>query len=235
MTLDAGTKNTIKAGRGTGTFAWIWLVVVMAALLTGAASWFTVYQNQVTRQYNLELGLVDQAQVDLLKGYLYVTVSGSSSGLTFDANQGMRLIDQSQAALEQVLQLHQDVFGHNSDSQTALDSLSALGNDMLAFRQALADWQAKVKPEAETGARLKITFYELEKNINETDYHLRQDLEDLNQRNTRLYSIFLGVAGSMLIVLFLALRVGMRARQRAEQELRESEARYRGQIGRAHV
>jgi PAS domain S-box-containing protein len=207
------------------SITWVWLVIVTAILFTAAISIFTVNQWEFANRFNTEISLLRQARIDLVKGYLYVTLD-SSAAAPFDRSQGMALIDQARVSLEQALSLQRQNFGETSAgaSQVSLDQFI---NDVQAFDQALDDTRSFGSNDVAAETRRRIAFYALEQHAGEVDNQLQADLNNLQLRNTRMYASFLGSAGVLLIVLCLAVFAGARARQQAERELLGLEQRFR--------
>ena len=208
---------------------WVWLVLIVAILTTASASVFMVQQNQVSSQYNQELGLTHQARVDLITGYLYSTL-GQPGGGPFDRNQALNMVDQAALELKKVKDLHDLYSNHQADDVSAQALLVGQIEAVAGFRKLLETWQGPLKSDAGAKTELSGAFSALEDQFSQVDAHLKRDLDNLELNNTRLYAIFLGTAGLLLVALCVVVFQGIRARQLAREELYESESRYRSLV-----
>jgi len=218
-------KFALALRRRLGPLAWVWLVFLTAFLIAGSTFWYTLRQRQIASQINLELALLRQSQTDLTKGYLQVA---GSPALPFDRSQGLALISQAQGSLEQALQLQIVNLGDEGAAQMAgRPTLAGLIQDVAAFKQSLAGHASGFDAGSATSKGPLTAFYGLVQQASEVDARIQQDLTALNERYTRAYmGIQIGV-GVLLVVLCVAVFIGSRAQQMAEQALREFEGRFR--------
>jgi len=211
--------------------SWVWVIILIAFVLTAALTWFTVRQRDIANQFNAELSLLRQARIDLAKGYVYIALDDSRK-FPFGRNQAVALFDQAEVGLSQALALHRQNFGADAQGDHGQVMLDGFLRELQAFQHILDETQpvrgVDSREAAET--RLRSAFFTLEQHGGDVDSWLHADLNALHAGNTRIYASFLGGAGVLLTILCLAVYAGARARQQVEEELLGFEQRFRDML-----
>lgn len=213
---SAGSFTRVR--RRLSPLYWVWAIVVAAILITGSTFWLTARQRQLATQLSAELILVRQSRIDLIKGYLHVTMAGSPLS-PFDRNLGQALLDQAQTSLEQVRQLQQrlGVGGAGAADDISRNTLSDFIKDSRGFRDILDRWPGTPGSDPALEAELRIAFYSLEQHAGLVDSLIQRDLALLNARYDRLYGWVLAGTAIMLAIIGGAVYLGSRAQRKAEE------------------
>jgi PAS domain S-box-containing protein len=196
---------------------WIWMTILLSILVSGTVSWLRYQQQQVIRLETTKLESIRLAQIDMSKGFLYITLAGAQ-GSPYSRDEGTTLLQQWITSLEQTLD---DIEPASTDSKTKFLK------DVNAFQTALAEWNTTNTPQPDKAANLRITFHALELQAGKIDSETQQSLDTLSTRLDSEFTTALAVSAFLLagicsIVLLITL-----AKEKSELALRESEERYR--------
>jgi PAS domain S-box-containing protein len=196
---------------------WIWMTILLSILVSGTVSWLRYQQQQVIRLETTKLDGIRLAQIDMSKGFLYITLA-DGSGSPYNKDEGITLLQQGITSLEQTL---------NDIEPVSVDSISMFQKDVSAFQTALADWEATTPPQPDKAANLRITFHALELQAGQIDSETQQSLNTLSTRLDSEFTTALAVSAFLLAGICSIVFLITRAKGKSDTALRESEERYR--------
>ncbi|MGB0127163.1 MAG: histidine kinase dimerization/phospho-acceptor domain-containing protein, partial [Rhodocyclaceae bacterium] len=205
----------------------VWVAALAAILIVATLTWLEQRQSDLVEQAGAKLGMLRQARIDLVKGYLHVMAAGDPRS-PFERTQGMALLEQAATGLDQALRLQQEAFGQDAASeQERAAELSEFARALVRFRDRLRSWRVPIGENPALETEIRSTFHVLEREADHVDVAIRDDLERQARRHRRLFVWLL--AGSVLLLgaIVMAVRVAERERARADQALRNREERLR--------
>ena len=207
-----------RTGSGMRYRTWSWSTILASVLICAMVIGLNLRQNQLLAQATDVLTSLHLARIELTKGFLYVILS-SEPDAPYSREEGLVLLQQASVSLEEV--------SANLDMVLTAEDALAFQQDLDAFQAHLTTFQAADRSTPALETELRIAFHDLEKQANMVDEQAHQQLNALQQGFTLQ---FLGVLGLAVILLTSISVVSIqteRAKQRLDQSLKESEARYR--------
>lgn len=212
------------------TRAWIWSSIALSVLVCGSIAWLHGRQGRDMARALDALDKIRIARVELSKGFLFASL-GNDPNLPFSREQGLALLRQALHVLEE------GGGALKPDDQT---SVHILKRSMNRFQASLEKWRETGgrTPEAETD--LRIAFHDLERTANRMDTASRAELKRRMARADSMFLVALAVAAGLLLAASWAVFLVLRARDRADAALQDSERRFRATfeqaaVGIAHV
>ena len=181
-----------RFARRVGPMAWVWGTVIAATFICVALFWNQGRQRRVIEHATGQQASVHQAQKDLAKGYLHISLAGLP-GSPFDRVQGLALLNQAGKALERALRLQRQ-FAAGRTTATADNAesyLAAYVRAVSGFRDMLAGLEAATPPGTKQQTELRIAFFTLERQADAAEFQLRKDLARTLRRYDRFYGLIL--------------------------------------------
>ena len=193
---------------------WGRVAATCVALIGALIVTLQLRQAERTREV-IELGReLREVRLDMSKGFLHLMQADEAGGAPFTRERGVALLRQGLAKL-----------GENFQPSDVV-ATREFEENVREFRDRFEGWTGREGPGEV--AELRASFHALEREAELLDAAAQARLRDISARNRRE---FLAATGAALVLLGLfsavVLRV-QRARARAERELREREARFRG-------
>ncbi|WP_159105417.1 PAS domain S-box protein [Thiorhodococcus drewsii] len=165
-----------------------------------------------------------QAQIDLAKGFLQVSLSGSP-GAPFSRDAGIVLLHQSIDSFERALAAR---------GSASTDSLESFERAASEFEHLLDRWRLDPSPDPSRMVALRVAYGDLERRAEESDAAVEQGMVALNGLIERNFVVTLtGAVLALMItigIVILAVRrqhLWLQARQQSDAALRESESNLR--------
>ncbi|MES9997663.1 PAS domain S-box protein [Desulfovibrio aminophilus] len=209
---------------------WIWSAIALSVLVCGSIAWLHERQGRDTVRALDALDKIRIARVELSKGFLFASL-GDDPNLPFSREQGLALLRQALHVLEE---------GGGALRPDDPAALRILERSMNHFQASLAKWREAGgrTPEAETD--LRIAFHDLERATDRMDAASRAELKRRMAHSDSLFLVALTVAAGLLVAVSWAVFLALRARDRADAALQDSERRFRATfeqaaVGIAHV
>ncbi|WP_386021750.1 PAS domain S-box protein [Thiorhodococcus fuscus] len=183
------------------------------------------WEHRVALQHVAQsLAEMRQARIDLAKGFLQVSLSGSP-GAPFSRDAGIVLLHQSIDSFGRALA------ARGSASTDALASFERAASE---FERLLDRWRRDPSSDPSRMVALRVAYGDLERRAEESDAAVEQGLVALNGRIERNFVVTLTGAVLALMVtigiVILAVRrqhLWLQARQKSDAALRESESNLR--------
>ncbi|WP_449241883.1 PAS domain S-box protein [Desulfovibrio sp.] len=212
------------------TRIWVWAFIILSILVCGSIAWLHNRQGRDMARALDALDSIRIARVELSKGFLFASLGGDPE-LPFSREQGLVLIRQALGVLEE-----------EGGALAAGDSTSMriLEQSMDRFQASLENWRAAGGRTAETETDLRIAFHDLERAADRLDAASRVELKRGAARGDLMFLVALAVAAGLLAIMSWAVLLALRARDRSDAALRDSEHRFRATfeqaaVGIAHV
>jgi PAS domain S-box-containing protein len=206
---------------------WVWVIIFAAVLLSFAMAWVKERQNQIFAHFTEERTQLNEARVNLAKGYLHISLAGPPLS-PFDRMQGLALLDQAGVQLERSLRLQQEFAVINSRRQPEEDlrsQLASYAQAVSAFRSLLASEKSDLESPART-AGMRIAFFALELQAAEVELQIQRDLSMARLRYEKFQAMILWGAAGLVLVIVVAVFGSGCAQKRSEAVLRAREERH---------
>ncbi|MEF8768492.1 MAG: ATP-binding protein [Candidatus Accumulibacter phosphatis] len=176
---------------------------IVAAILLGLCiiallSWLHYEQRRALQQATRHVQELRQAQVELAKGFLQISLAGTS-GSSFSQHTGLALLQQSVLSFERSL-----------DQLGVLDGVEAeaFRRSAEAFRARLAAWRQAPATDQRGLVALRIAFADLERRTDRVDHAARRYIETLNAHNEQTYTFsLLGSVLSLCLIVGIILKI----------------------------
>ena len=206
---------------------WAWGGIITSIIICCTVTWLHYQQRNLLGLASADLTTIRQARIDLAKGFLHVSL-GDYSASPFNRDQGLALLNQAMASLENSVQKARN-------NPVEPESLAALQSTMQLFQGHLVEWSLALerKPHIETA--LRSVFYNLERQADHIDSNIQQKL---HQQYAHLDYIFiLTIFGAFLLLAGFcsAIYVAGRHQEKNARALREKEHHFRSYFERAMV
>ncbi|MGE5313743.1 MAG: ATP-binding protein [Acidobacteriota bacterium] len=201
---------------------WIWAAVFFSLLLAGTITWIHFESMNAIDRTSRLLENVRTARIDMAKGFLYVSLSGQASS-PFERGQGFALLQQSiddYYAVTGAIELNADM--DSADSAV----FSTFRHTLDSFTQQLKAWKASPQAAAQEEARLRIAFYDLERQSERLDAGIRDMLMVTHRQQNAVFVTALVVSILLLSGICGALLLSVRAVRRSDVTLVQSEDRF---------
>ena len=216
--------NNVKKSLGAAIFArytldpnlWIWITIVLSLALIGLVSLQHFQQQKALQIGTSRLENMRLARIDLNKGFLYATLSGSA-GSPFDLDQGIALLQQAISALDKNI---------IADTPEAKITVADFQVSVSKFQEALTEWKKQGASDPGTEVKLRVAFAALE--------HQADMLDALSQRSLKKISDRLNFEFGFTLLLSVVLLAGIcgfvyfsgKTKKRSDTALKISEIRY---------
>ncbi len=199
----------------------VWGAITLSVLVCGSVSWLHFRQQQVLERTVTTLENIREARIELNKGFLYTSLAGDPAS-PFNRDQGLALLQQAIAAFEGSLRAVRKTF-----PLSTADDPAGVGakfqDDILVFRDRLAQWSRTATRQPGLETNLRIAFYNLERQADRIDGLIQQDLRQHSSRLNLLFALTLWGAAMLLAGICGAVFLAGIAQQKAETALRRNE------------
>ena len=209
------------------TQLWIWGAIVLSVLVCGFISWIHFHQRQVLGQAITAMELINQARLDLAKGFLYASM-GREPSSPFNRDQGFALLEQAVGAFDQALDWEaQQGSGLTASTPQETQSSDAFRKSVQVFRDHLQQWSADAARQPARETDLRIAFFELERQAERADTMILRDMRRFSSSLDFLFALTVWGAAFLLTWICVAVFLAARDQRTSEIALRESETRFR--------
>jgi PAS domain S-box-containing protein len=213
----------------------VWVTALAALLIVATLTSLDRRQSELVDQTAAKLGVLRQARIDLIKGYLHVMAAGDPRS-PFERTQGMVLLEQAASALDQALRLQQRASqpGESVAEKRAAE-VAEFARALDRFRERLSNWRVPIGENPALETEIRSAFHVLERQADRIDDMIRDDLKREAQSHREVFSALLGGAVLLLSAIVMAVRRAERERALADQALRNREERLRQAVAVARL
>mgnify|MGYP000862985273 FL=1 len=198
---------------------WMWGASILSILVCAAMALLHFRQGSMLDRASAELQVMREAQVDLCKGFLYITLAGEPDS-PFQKERGASLLQQATSVFDRELQSGGLAAG-------SPELRAAFQENLSMFQRRLADWRSEEDSDPGRVTELRIALHNLELQADQMDARIRRDLDKLARRLDIDFLLLLGVSGLLLTGVCCVVFFAGQASEQAETARRASEARYR--------
>jgi PAS domain S-box-containing protein len=222
--------------RRISPIALAWIAIGAAVCLSASMLWIEERQNDLVGHYTRVEGLLRQARVDLANGILHVSLS-TSPQMPFVLAEGLSLLDQSTAGLENALRLHDAFVGKSPAGNDTLAHarLTDFRESVRRCREVFGRASGQAESAAQRQAALRIAIFNMEREAAAAKSQLETDLDAVMLRYDRYQRMIIWGSGIFLSIICGAVYAASRSHKGAVTALRESEERYRNLLDVAPV
>ena len=195
--------------------AWTWGAIVLAAFVIALIALLVLRHQEAMELVTRRVESVQQARIDLAKGFLHVSLAGDPSAPS-DPVEGAALVQQALAAFDSALTVLEPAGG---------EATAAFRRSAGAFGDRLAEWQAATAPDAGLAVRLRVAYSDVEREAVRLETLVQRQPLELDARLGAELGIALAAA-MLLLVVGSVVELGMqRAVARSRATLAESQER----------
>ena len=207
------------------TSLWIWLSVFLAALACGAISWQHIQHERELHLAQEKIENLRLARIDLNKGFLYLSLSGSPDS-PFNHEQGMALLEQATLTFEASV----DFLEPNQQ-----ESATTFRKSISLFNQAITNLQEPGASQSFKATSLRILFNDLERQADRIDHLAQLTILELSNQLEREFIVVMAVDTILLLGVCMVVVFSERVKNKSELALRQSEAKFRNMFENNHT
>jgi PAS domain S-box-containing protein len=207
------------------TSLWIWLSVFLAALACGAISWQHIRNQRQLYVAQEKIENLRLARIDLNKGFLYLSLSGSPDS-PFNHEQGIALLEQATQTFEASV----DFLEPNQQ-----ESAKTFRKSISLFNQAITNRQEPGASQSFKATSLRILFNDLERQADRVDHLAQITVQNLNNQLETEFIVVIGVDTLLLLGVCMVVVLSERVKNKSELALRQSEAQFRNMFENNHT
>lgn len=157
----------------------MWAIVALTFFICGSVFWVHSHQRETYERTVMALENMHHAHNELNKGLLYTSLSSDPS-MPFDREQGIALLEQAVASLEEAISIS------NHDSLALIPQTSKALNDyresLNEFKLKQDEWSKTNDNSPKTKTEIRIVFTKLENQSELIEELTKKNLENLSYR-----------------------------------------------------
>lgn len=199
---------------------WLWAPILLPLLVVVFLFWLHFSHRQALEQVSLQLDGLKQAQIDLNKGFLQISLAKEQES-PFSRRAGQSLIAQSMRSIERAIGYFP------AFSATDVESFK---RSAAVFSGKLQSWGASEPFDARFLVEMRIAFTDLEQQTQLLEVTGQKRIRQLSAENDRLFVFYLlGSALVLATLLTLLLRAVSRRQRALHKQALSLEARLRSE------
>ena len=195
---------------------WIWVTVVLSVILIGLVALLHFQQQKALQIATLRLENMRLARIDLNKGFLYTSLSGSA-GSPFDYDQGLALLQQAIASIDENIVL---------DTPEARNTLADFRVSVDKFQDALTQWKQQGVSDPGMEVILRVAFTDLEHQADRLDNLSHTSLDLIADRLNFEFGVTLSFSAVLLVGICSFVYFSGKTKKTSDIALKMSEIRY---------
>lgn len=214
--MKQNPRTSIFARYSLSPNLWIWVTVVLSVILIGLVALLHFQQQKALQIATLRLENMRLARIDLNKGFLYTSLSGSA-GSPFDYDQGLALLQQAIASIDENIVL---------DTPEARNTLADFRVSVEKFQDALTQWKQKGVSDPGMEVILRVAFNDLEHQADRLDNLSHTSLDLIADRLNFEFGVTLTFSAVLLVGICSFVYFSGKTKKTSDIALKMSEIRY---------
>jgi two-component system cell cycle sensor histidine kinase/response regulator CckA len=195
---------------------WTWAALGSAMLMIAVVAWLHVQHHDILERAANELNQARQARIELVRGFLHVSLSGAPDS-PYNWDEGVALLRQSIRTLAECAETKHYLQDHE---------LERFRQHVTDLETRLTKWEASSPGQSTALAELRIALHGLDMQAAEVDRRIQAHVDAMSRKLDLQFAIAMLVASLFLAFMCAMVYVAGRNRAQASASLMESEQRW---------